>query len=75
MQESKIVRTRNRFRDAENIFRKQIIFENFTSRQFSQFERGMMEIAANNEIIAPNIKRIIDRTDSTSVREKKNKKK
>ena len=75
MQEPEIVRTQNRFRDFENIFRKQKFFENFTSRQFFQFERIVMETVANDEIIVSKLKRVIDRIDSTPVRKKRSKEK
>ena len=71
MQKPKIVRTRNRLRDAENISRRQEIFENSTSRQPFQFERVVMKTAADDETIAPNIKRVIDRADPAPVREKR----
>ena len=71
MQKSKIVRTRNRFRNAENIFRKKIAFEISTSRQFFQFERVAIKIVTNDDFIRSKIKRIIEQTNSTFERKKK----
>lgn len=78
VQELKIVRIRDRFRNVENIFRKKIVFENFTLCQFFQFECVLMKIVTNQKFIFSKIKQIIERIDSTFQRDrgsKKNKKK
>ncbi len=52
IQESKMTRTRDRSQDAKNINRRKQVFEVFTSRVSSQFERVEMKTAIiNNEEI------------------------
>ncbi len=72
IQESKMTRTRDRFQDAKN--KRKQVFEVFTSRVSSQFERVEMKIAIiNNEEISTKIKRIIRQADSISRRKRERK--
>ncbi len=67
IQESKITKTRNRSQDAKNINKQEQVFEVFTSRISSQFERIEMKTAIiNNEEISTKIERIIQQTNSVS---------
>ncbi len=66
-----MTRTRDRSQDAKNINRREQVFEVFTSRVSSQFERVEMKTAIiNNEEISTKIERIIRQTDSVSRRER-----
>ncbi len=65
-----MTRTRDRSQDAKN--RREQVFEVFTSRVSSQFERVEMKTAIiNNEEISAKIERIIRQADSVSRRERK----
>lgn len=63
LRDPEIVRTRGRPQGAENISRREQAFENSTSRQPSQFEHVLMETAASDEAVAPEIQRVINRAD------------
>ena len=71
VQKFEIVKTRNRSQKTLNI-RKQMKFDLFTFREFFQFERITMNLITNTETIVSEMKRIIQRADSAS---KKNRKK
>jgi septal ring factor EnvC (AmiA/AmiB activator) len=67
-----MTRTRDRSQDAKNISRREQVFEVFTSRVSSQFERVEMKTAIiNNEEISAKIERIIRQADSASKRERR----
>ncbi len=64
-----MTRTRDRFQNAKN--RRKQVFEVFTSRVSSQFERVEMKIVIiNNKKISAKIERIIRQADSISRRER-----
>jgi hypothetical protein len=72
IQESQMTRTRDRSQDAKNISKRKHVFEVFTSRVSSQFQRVEIKIAIiNNEEILTKIKRIIRQADSASRRERR----
>lgn len=68
VQEPKIVRARDRPRDAENKSRKEIAFNNSTARKPSRFEHVVMETATNDEVMPMKIERVIQRADPTPQR-------
>jgi hypothetical protein len=70
IQESKMRRTRDRSQDAKNINKRKQVFEVFTSRVSSQFERVEMKTAIiNNEEISTKRERVIWQADLISRRE------
>jgi uncharacterized membrane protein YukC len=72
MKQSDVARTRERSSEAEN--RRIATFETFIARESSQFERVAMKTTiANDEKISREIKRIIQRANSVSRRERESK--
>ena len=63
VQEPEMARTRGCPQGAENLNRRTIAFEASTNRVPSQFERVEMETAGINEIVDPEVERVIQRAD------------
>jgi ATP-dependent RNA helicase DDX46/PRP5 len=71
VQNSEIVRTRDRSAEAENqnCTRREETFDNFTLRVSSQFEHVKSEISTQmNELLNDQIAHVLDRVDSASRR-------
>jgi hypothetical protein len=66
-----MTKTRDCSQDAKNINKRKQVFEVFTSRVSSQFERVEMKTAIfNNEKISMKVERVIQQTNSISRRER-----
>ena len=71
VQESEIIKIRDRFQKTINI-KKQMRFDVITFREFFQFERITANFVTHDEVISFAIKQIIQRADSVSRKKQKN---